>query len=108
MKYLSNLFLFVDESAETKSYKVWASDNEVISTLSKIKDKSKASIIHDLLLMAQKNDFYFEERVKFETTEEFSQLFEHFKSAVKGSEFLNDFDDKYFFSKTLPNNILNY
>lgn len=74
MKYLSNLFLFIDDSEETKSYKVWSSDNEVITTLSKLKDKSKASIIHDLLLMAQKNTLYLQEHKAFENTEEFSRL----------------------------------
>lgn len=106
MKYLSNLFLFIDESDETKSYKVWASDNEVITTLSKIKDKSKASIIHDLLLMAQKNDFYFEERVEFEETEEFSKLIENFKTAVSDINLLNDLDDKYFFQQNFTRRYL--
>lgn len=96
MKYLSNLFLFIDDFEDTKSYKIWSSDNEVITSLAKLKNTSKTSIVHDLLLMAQKNNLYLQELKQYKDTEEFKKLVEIFKKNIENNMQCDNNEDRYF------------
>lgn len=86
MKYKYNLFLDLDDSDDVKSYKVWLPDNEVITTLSKYKNKSKTLIVHELLVLAQSQNYYLQDIKAFADTSEFQQILEYTRQELEKIE----------------------